>query len=542
MILRNFLNFIIQFLENFNLQFRKIYLNSNFYDKKISKVYNEEFVYKPSPHLLTSLINYQTSKINVDSISTENLWDNEKINNNNFKRLNNFYWFFTLDLKSSKKNTQKIISDWIEKNYKYNSNSWEFDLTSKRIIAWLSNHTLTIEQADKSYLEIFNGMIQKQTNHLISEINHSKNTNDKIIGCAAIILVGLSYKDEKKYLSYGLNLIKKICNSEFDNYGFTKSRSIKQLIFYLKYFILIREWFKEAQVEVPDLINETIFYLGQGYAFTWQNIKSDILMNGNNVSNNLEFDHYLRRFTYKFKNENKEFGGYAILHDKKIALVMDVGEPPSINSSNEYQSGSLSFEIISNGKKLISNCGYYAGDNEKLKELSKSTATHNTLILDDNSSCKFKKTNKNFLLKDGLKVLKKNIVFEKNYWKISASHDGYNKKYSAIHERDIEYYPEQFKFVGTDKVTIKKTNLNLKFDIRFHLEPNVKLMKTQDNNAVFIELEDEGWKFTCNNFNIDIDNGLYFGNKNSYSQNQNIFISGIINNNSENIVWQINKI
>ena len=542
MILRNFLNFIIQFLENLNQQFRKIYLNSDFYDRKISKIHNEEFVYKPSPHLLSSLINYQTSKINVDSISTENLWDNEKINNNNFKRLNNFYWFFTLDLKSSKENTQKIISNWIEKNYKYNSNSWEFDLTSKRIIAWLSNHSLTIEQADKSYLEIFNGMIQKQTNHLIGEINHSKNTNDKIIGCAAIILVGLSYKDEKKYLSYGLSLLKKICNSEFDNYGFTKSRSIKQLIFYLKYFILIREWFKEAQVEVPDFINETIFYLGQGYAFTWQNIKSDILMNGNNVSNNLEFDHYLRRFTYKFKNENKEFGGYAILHDKKIALVMDVGEPPSINSSNEYQSGSLSFEIISNGKKLISNCGYYTGDNEKLKELSKSTATHNTLILDDNSSCKFKKTNKNFLLKDGLKVLKKNIVFEKNYWKISASHDGYNKKYSAIHEREIEYYPEQFKFVGTDKVTIKKTNLNLKFDIRFHLEPNVKLMKTQDNNAVFIELEDEGWKFTCNNFNIDIDNGLYFGNKNSYSQNQNIFISGIINNNSENIVWQLNKI
>jgi hypothetical protein len=67
---------------------------------------------------------------------------------------------------------------------------------------------LTLEQADKDYLEIFNGMIQKQTNHLIGEINNSKNTNNKIIGCAAIILVGLSYKDEKKYLSYGLNLVK----------------------------------------------------------------------------------------------------------------------------------------------------------------------------------------------------------------------------------------------------------------------------------------------------------------------------------------------
>ena len=52
-------------------------------------------------------------------------------------------------------------------------------------------------------------------------------------------------------------------------------------------------------------------------------------MNGNNISNNNEFDHYLKRFGYKFKNENKEFGGYAILHDKKISIVMDVGQPPS---------------------------------------------------------------------------------------------------------------------------------------------------------------------------------------------------------------------
>ena len=65
---------------------------------------------------------------------------------------------------------------------------------------------------------------------------------------------------------------------------------------------------------------------------------------------------------------------------------------------------------------------------------------------------------KNYLLKDRIKNFKKNIVFEKNYWKINASHDGYNKKYNAIHEREIEFYPEQFKFVGTDKILIKKLN------------------------------------------------------------------------------------
>ena len=38
-------------------------------------------------------------------------------------------------------------------------------------------------------------------------------------------------------------------------------------------------------------------------------------------------------------------------------------------------------------------------------------------------------------------------------------------------------------------------------------------MKTQDNKTIFIELGDEGWKFSCENYDINIDNGLYFVRK-----------------------------
>ena len=43
----------------------------------------------------------------------------------------------------------------------------------------------------------------------------------------------------------------------------------------------------------------------------------------------------------------------------------------------------------------------------------------------------------------------------------------------------IEFYPDQMTFVGIDKIIKKKTNRSYKFDIRFHVEPNVKLMKTK---------------------------------------------------------------
>ncbi len=523
-------------------QLRKFYLNSNLYERKISKIYSNELIYKPSPYLLSSLIKYQKKKFKIDDFSLDKIWNYNEISNKKFKNLNNFYWFFSLDLKSSKQTAQSVISNWINYNQKYNDRTWEFDLTAKRIIAWLSCHNLTYDGSNQNYKNIFNMMIQKQTNHLINEVSKSKILDDKLVGCASIILVGLCYQNEKRYLSYGSNLLKKISKLALDNNGFTKSRNIKQLIIFLKYFVLIREWFKESQINIPEHIDETIYYLGQSYAFIWQNIGSDLLFNGNNISNNFDFDNYLKRLGYKFKNENKEHAGYLIFKNKKICFAMDVGSTPNSNHTKDYQSGALSFEIISNGKKLISNCGYHKKINNELNQISKSSAAQSTLIIDDNSSCKFSKIDNHLIIKKGLKIFKKSSIFEKNYWKINASHDGYLKKYNSIHEREIEFYPENMIFIGTDRIIKKKANKNYKFDIRFHVEPNIKLMRTQDKKTILIELIDEGWKFTCNNYDIDIDNGLYFGNKNSYIENQNIFISGVSNNQIEDIKWEIKKI
>ena len=98
------------------------------------------------------------------------------------------------------------------------------------------------------------------------------------------------------------------------------------------------------------------------------------------------------------------------------------------------------------------------------------------------------------------------------------------------------------KFIGFDKLLRKNNSEDIKFDIRFHLDPSSKVMKTQDNKSILIELEDEGWKFSCDNFDINIDNGLYLGIKNSYKENQNICISGMNKEENQTIKWEITKI
>ena len=99
--------------------------------------------------------------------------------------------------------------------------------------------------------------------------------------------------------------------------------------------------------------------------------------------------------------------GYIILKNKKVCLITDVGSSPDSQFTKNYQSGALSFEIITSGEKLISNCGYYKKSNLRLNQLSKSSAAQNTLTIDDNSSCKFTKVNNSWMIKKDLKVIKK---------------------------------------------------------------------------------------------------------------------------------------
>ena len=268
MLLKNSISLINEFFSLSLQQIRKIYLNSNIYNKKISINENNTLNYKPSLSILSCLIKYEKKKNKIEDIYISEIWEKKinykpslsilsclikyekkknkienfyiseiwekKINYKDLKKLHSFYWLFTIDLKSSKKITHSIIQNWIEKNQNYNYDIWEIDILSKRIISWISNSQLTYEDTSEEYKIIFNNTIMKQANHLINEINRSELVDNKMLGCTAIILFGLSYND-KKILNYGLNLLNKINKYSFDTEGFPKSRSLRELIFYLKH-------------------------------------------------------------------------------------------------------------------------------------------------------------------------------------------------------------------------------------------------------------------------------------------------------------------
>ena len=127
MILKNSLSYFNQFFFFIFNQVRKFYLNSKIYNNKISRIDDKLLEYKPSPNLLDCLIKYEKKKNDIENFYLNSIWTNKEINEKDYKKLHNFVWLFTIDLKSSKKITQSIILNWIETNQKYNSKNWKID-------------------------------------------------------------------------------------------------------------------------------------------------------------------------------------------------------------------------------------------------------------------------------------------------------------------------------------------------------------------------------------------------------------------------------
>ena len=181
--------------------------------------------------------------------------------------------------------------------------------------------------------------------------------------------------------------------------------------------------------------------------------------------------------------------------------------------------------------------------------ISRSTAAHSTLYINDASSCIFQK---NYLINQIYgnslihkhKIIDKNYTEHKDYYSIAAAHDGYEKRFGCIHKRSIKIMKKEDKIFGKDEIKKNKNYLKpLMYCTRFHIYPNTKIVKTNAGNAVLISLPNgEGWLLSSKTNNFEIEKNIFLGNKNKIINNESVFIAGKINEEVIIIDWKIEKV
>ena len=524
---------------------KELFFGSNYYNKLLDTDVPSSFLFNPNPYLLSPFLNHKDLLIKISNEDVRNfrisLFENKEK-----KSIHNFLWLNLIDRKNENEIIQKIIGEWIKKYSKYTKGIWDEDLTSLRVISWISNADLILNTNDKDFNKSFYKNIIRQTNFVKKNINNLNDENKKISSISLLVLSGLVFKEYYVYYKIGLKELKKFIEDYFDENGFPKNRNFENLLTFVQYFILIKEWIKNAQEVVPEYLENIVEKNLVCLNSVNNPLKKLPLFNGSTDKSLSNFFLYLDKLNYSSKKNLKSVGQVQIVKNKKTALYFDSGEPPNYQLSKDYQSGPLSFEYSSDKDKIITNCGYGRRISKKFQILSKFTSGQSTLCIDDTSVVKFKQSNLinkayGSTISNSFKIFDVERKEDKINIVISATHNAYLEKFGYLHKRKINFFKKSNSIEGSDYLIKKNEGINVGFSIRFHLYPGINTVRTLSGKSILLQTNgNKSWVFSSDELAIDLEKSLFFG-RNKALKNKCIVIYGKTMHQDVNVNWKLKK-
>jgi uncharacterized heparinase superfamily protein len=545
--LNTFNLYLLSLKKSFQDQLREKKFKSSNYNVSLGGIQPHRIYESSNIFLIQDLINHDPIILNSVRKFTTNLWKITNLEENKIKKLHNFCWLPALNIKTEKELGCLIIDQWINNFSNYNEKYWTLDVVTMRLIYWISSYEIIFKNSDLIFRSKVINNIVKQTKHLFKNISLVSSGVDKIKSLAALILVGNSFEQYEEYTQYGLKNLEDELGSFINKDGFVKSKNPEDLFWALYFLVLIKEWLTLSRKQTPAFINIYINSLGICFKFLRFSNGHLPLFNGANHINTEKFYEFLESRGYEFENMENIFCGYAKIKSKKIELFIDANNPSSMLHSRNYQAGPLSFELASNGIKFICNSGSGKNLGEELSYLSSSTAAHSTVTINDTSSCIFQK---NTLIRKyfGNSLIEKHNIFktefknDKEFIQCIIAHDGYEKRFKILHERQITLFKSKNHIEGIDSLKCKSLeNKNLTFSVRFHIHPDIRITKTMGNDILLSSSEGEGWIFRSPQIPTKIEKNLYFGNPDNIKESSFILLEGNIENENTNIIWHLEK-
>ena len=524
---------------------KKIYFSTNYYNKSLLSKTPQQFYFHPNPFLLSSITNYKKYSFKISEIDPNIFWIKQK-NLDGEKDRHSFLWLNLVDRKNDGKSLQKIINIWMMKYSKYKKDIWDSSVLSRRIISWILNVDIILNNGLFEFKKKFLDSIISQSNHLRKNIKFEKDYSIRIEILTALLLSGLVFKEYISNYNVAIKELEKLVKNYFDQDGFPLTRNPSDLIFFSKYLILCKECIKDAQQYVPEFLENII----DKNLICIKNILAPNnqvpLFNGGTEEDLEQFNGFINDLEHQLKDKKNIIGGIQIFKFKNSSIFFDVGKPPNKGFSNSYQSGPLSFEYYLDGKKIITNCGFGSNISSKAKLLSRLTSAQSTLTLNDTSVTKFERSkliNKIFgnSIKDTFKISDLDFIENKDQIQSVASHNGYEKNFGCIYKRKISIDKSTKNLSGCDELIKKKDGRPINYSFRFHLYPGLTAVKTMGGNSVLIQLsKNKSLIFTINNEPILVEKSIFLGG-NKILDSVCITISGNLVNKNKTIHWEIKK-
>jgi uncharacterized heparinase superfamily protein len=442
--------------------------------------------------------------------------------------LHGFGWLRHLraaDTALSRANAHALVEDWLNldaRGGKAMDRAVARDprVISRRLISWLSQSPIILENADHAFYRRFVRAIESHVAALERALVEGLEGDGRLTAILACAHAGLCLEGANGLLRRATHLLSKELQEQILGDGGHVSRNPRVLVGLLVDLLPTRQAFVARNIAAPEPLLNAIDRMTPMLRMFRHADGALAGFNGMGVSEPETLATLLAHGDAGGAAVlDAPYSGYQRLEAAGAVVIADVGAPPRWMFSREAHAGCLAFEFSSGLHRLVVNCGAPQDDVGEAREAARATAAHSTLIVDDHSSCRFASTGSKSpaagaVLEGPSLVEVKRWLDETGGQCIDALHDGYARGYSALHRRALRLAEDGASLAGEDRVApARKSALaaGKSLAVRFHLHPAVRAELDAESGQVFLKSPSgEEWWFEAAGRPINLEESIFF--------------------------------
>jgi uncharacterized heparinase superfamily protein len=435
-------------------------------------------------------------------------------------------------------NARALVDEWITLNSSRDQLAWRPDVVARRIISWLSQAPLVLDESDVRFYRRFLRSLTRQVRHLRHTASDARDGVPRAQAAIALTYAALCMAGQQHHIRGATKRLSDELERQILPDGGHVSRNPGALIELLVDLLPLRTAFTARNIPPPPALLNAIDRMMPMLRFFRHGDGSFALFNGMGPT---QADLLTTILAYDDARgaplANAPHSGYQRFESAGTVVVMDTGRPPPMPVSQEAHAGCLSFELSTKQYRLVVNCGLPATSRESWRQVARATAAHSTATLNDTSSCRFIESAAIRRMLSGTPIVggPREVAVAREEQGDSVflrtSHNGYADIFNVIHQRTLMLAPDGLRLDGEDVFTPAQGETvpagRDQFAVRFHLHPSVKANRMSDGHSAMLLLPNkEVWKFNAYEDRVDLEESVYLAGTDGPRRTVQIVIYG----------------
>ena len=455
--------------------------------------------------------------------------------------LHGFSWLRhlrTSDPAMSRVRARSLVNEWLRKVSAGNPISRRPEVTSRRIISWLTQAPLLVDDSDVRFYRRFIRSLNRQVRALRITLAGPRDGVPRLQAVIALVYASLCMQGQARYIEGSTRQLAEELDRQILPDGGHIGRNPGSLIELLVDLLPLRQAFSSRNIAPPQSLLNAIDRMMPMLRFFRHGDGNFALFNGMGPT---PTDLLTTVLAYDDARgtpvSNAPHAGYQRVEAGGTLILMDTGRPPQLAASQEAHAGCLSFELSHRNFRILVNCGLPGTSREHWRPMARSTAANSTVTFNDVSSCRFMELGLIRRLMRGTPIVSgpRQVTVNRDEDESGAtvlrvSHDGYVEEFGILHQRALMLSADGKRLDGEELFTAMHGEALAsqdQFAVRFHLHPMIKANRLSDSHGAMLLLPNKDvWTFNAYEDRIDIEESVYLAGNEGPRRTTQIVIHG----------------